>query len=62
MSLTNHLVELQRRHTALERELVELKAQPATDELRIAEMKRKKLQLKDEIVRLSKQEPPTIFH
>ncbi len=62
MSMTNHLVELQRRHTALEREIDQLVVQPAVDELKLAEMKRKKLYLKDEIIRLTKQAPQSVMH
>ena len=52
MSLQGHLAELERRHKALERELEAARVHPAIDELRLKELKRKKLQLKDEIERL----------
>ena len=52
MSLQMHLSELERRHQALEREIQDAIAHPSTDDLKIAELKRRKLQLKDEIVRL----------
>lgn len=52
MAIQSHLVELERRHKALEEELHEALAHPSTDDLRVAELKRRKLQLKDEIERL----------
>ena len=52
MSLQSHIVELQRRHEALEKEIEKEQHYPQIDELKILELKRKKLQIKDEIVRL----------
>ncbi len=52
MSLQNHLTELERRHSALEREINQEQVHPAADEARVAELKRRKLSLKDEIVKL----------
>jgi hypothetical protein len=52
MSIDAHLAELERRHQSLEEELNEALAHPSTDDLRIAELKRRKLQVKDEIARL----------
>lgn len=52
MSMQSHLAELERRHQALENELSEALAHPSTDDLRIVELKRRKLLVKDEIVRL----------
>ncbi len=52
MTLQSHLAELERRHKAIERQLDEEKVHPASDTLRLAELKRKKLQIKDEIARL----------
>ncbi|HLH97018.1 MAG TPA: DUF465 domain-containing protein [Xanthobacteraceae bacterium] len=52
MSMQTHLAELERRHQALEQEIFEAQTHPATDNLKIAELKRRKLQVKDEIVRL----------
>ena len=48
----NHLTELERKHQALEREIQDALAHPSTNDLKLAEFKRKKLQLKDEIARL----------
>lgn len=52
MSMETHLSELQRRHSALEAEISELRAHPSADDLAIVELKRRKLQVKDEIARL----------
>ena len=52
MSMQTHLAELERRHQALEQEIFEAQAHPASDDLKIAELKRRKLQVKDEIARL----------
>ena len=52
MSMQSHLAELEKRHQALERELDDAILHPSTDDLRIAELKRKKLLVKDEITRL----------
>jgi hypothetical protein len=52
MTLQSHLAELERRHRAIERQLDEEKVHPASDTLRLAELKRKKLQIKDEMARL----------
>jgi hypothetical protein len=52
MSMQSHLAELERKHQALEDEITECLTHPATDDLRIVELKRRKLQVKDEIERL----------
>jgi hypothetical protein len=52
MSIQTHLAELERRHQALEQEIYEAQTHPATDDLKLAELKRRKLQVKDEIARL----------
>ena len=49
MAIESHLAELQRRHQALEQEISEALAHPSTDGLKIAELKRRKLHVKDEI-------------
>lgn len=52
MSIESHLTELERRHQALEREIESELTHPSADSLRVVELKRKKLMLKEEIVRL----------
>jgi hypothetical protein len=55
MAIEAHLAELQRRHQALEQEISEALAHPSTDDLKIAELKRRKLHVKDEISRLTQE-------
>ena len=52
MPLNPHLAELESQHRALENEISEALAHPSSDDTKIAELKRRKLQVKDEIVRL----------
>jgi hypothetical protein len=52
MAVQNHLTELERKHQALEQEIQDCLAHPGADDMRLAELKRRKLQLKDEIARL----------
>ena len=52
MTIHAHIVELERRHQALEEEIAEAMTHPSTDGLKIAELKRRKLLVKDEIQRL----------
>lgn len=52
MSMQAHLAELEKRHEALEDEIHEALAHPSTDALQLAELKRRKLLVKDEITRL----------
>jgi len=52
MSLQSHLAELEKRHQALEDEISDCLMHPATDDLTIVELKRRKLQVKEEIERL----------
>ena len=54
MSLKNHLDELIVKHRALEKELADALAHPATTDSIVAEIKRRKLRLKDEISRCEK--------
>lgn len=53
MSIQSHLAELERKHQVLESELSDALAHPSIDDQTIAELKRRKLQVKDEIARLS---------
>ena len=52
MAIQAHLVELERKHRVLESELHEALKNLATDDVRIGELKRRKLLLKDQIERL----------
>ncbi len=53
MSLSSHLVELKKKHEHLSYEVDVAQRAPSTDGLQIAEMKKQKLKLKEEIERLS---------
>lgn len=52
MSLDNHLATLEQRHSALDDEIATLRQKPATSDASMQELKRRKLELKDEIERL----------
>jgi hypothetical protein len=52
MALQAHLVELERKHKVLENELHDALVHLSTDDLRIVELKRRKLMVRDEIARL----------
>jgi hypothetical protein len=52
MTIHAHLSELERRHRALEDQIAEAINHPSIDGLKIAELKRRKLQVKDEIERV----------
>ncbi len=62
MSLETHLTALEQRHDALDKEIEKALVHPAIDELKLAELKRRKLQLKDEIVKLRGASSPPTFH
>ena len=55
MTIQAHLSELAAKHKALEAELAEAMAHPASSDSEIAELKRKKLKIKDEMTRLESQ-------
>jgi hypothetical protein len=52
MAIESHLTELEKRHQALEQEIHDALIHPSTDDLQLVELKRRKLHVKDEIVRL----------
>ena len=60
MTMQAHLSELERKHRALEDEIADAMNHPSSDGLRIAELKRKKLLVKDEIVRLRTGDQPSL--
>lgn len=53
MSLSSHLQELKKKHQTLSDSVDVLQRSPATDDLEIAKLKKKKLMIKEEISRLS---------
>jgi hypothetical protein len=52
MAIASHLAELEKRHQALEQEISEALTHPSIDDLKLVELKRRKLHVKDEMVRL----------
>lgn len=54
MSMQSHLAELERRHAEMERKIETALLHPSTDSLELADMKRQKLKIKDEIERIRK--------
>jgi hypothetical protein len=52
MAIESHLAELEKRHQALEQEINEALTHPSTDDLKVVELKRRKLHVKDEIARI----------
>lgn len=53
MTVASHLQELRRKHENLSHMVEQAQRSPATDDLKIAELKKQKLRLKEEIGRLS---------
>ncbi|GHD98871.1 hypothetical protein U879_20490 [Defluviimonas sp. 20V17] len=53
MTIVSHLQELRRKHQTLSEKVEQAQRNPAMDGLQIAEMKKQKLRLKEEIQRLS---------
>jgi hypothetical protein len=62
MSLEAHLAELERRHQALKVAIEAEKAHPAADAMKLAELKRKKLSIKDEIEKLKHETTAVATH
>ncbi len=57
MALDAHLAELSEKHRALDRKIEEAQGKSTADALQIAEWKRQKLRLKDEMERLRHGQP-----
>ena len=53
MNLAGHITELRRKHESLARMIEEEQRRPAVNDLQLTRLKREKLKLKEEIVRLS---------
>jgi hypothetical protein len=62
MSLEAHLAELERRHHAIKLAIEAEKAHPAADDMKLIELKRKKLSIKDEIEKLKHETVALIAH
>jgi hypothetical protein len=56
MSIESHLAELERKHDALKQEIASELRQANTDDMRVVELKRRKLHIKDQITRLTSDE------
>ena len=54
MSITDHIEALKKKHAALDHELDDQNARPLPDASMINDLKRQKLAIKDEIVRLTR--------
>jgi len=52
MSLLAHIEELTEKHPSLQRQIEEEMAHPLVDSLKVSELKRKKLRLKEKIEKL----------
>ena len=52
MAIESHLAELEKRHQALEQEINDALTHLSTDDLKVVELKRRKLHVKDEIARI----------
>jgi hypothetical protein len=53
MTIASHLVELRRKHEALSEMVEEAQRSPGSDALKIADLKKQKLRIKEEIARLA---------
>jgi hypothetical protein len=62
MSMASHLSALEQKHKTLERQIEDELSRPSADEARLAELKRQKLKLKDEIARLKSAPPGETLH
>lgn len=57
MALDAHLAELSEKHRVLDQKIEEEQGRPTADALKIADLKRQKLRLKDEMERLKLGQP-----
>ena len=53
MTIASHIAELKRKHETLSDMVEKAQRSPGTDDLQIAELKKQKLKLKEEISRLT---------
>jgi hypothetical protein len=53
MTVASHLVELRKKHESLTEMVEQAQRSPAVDDLKIAELKKQKLRIKEEIARLT---------
>ena len=62
MSIESHLNELVRRHQAIEEAILAEESRPGSDDIKVHELKVKKLHLKDEIEKLRHEAVTTAAH
>jgi hypothetical protein len=55
MTLAAHLAELSEKHRALELKIQEELSRPGSDDIQIAQLKKEKLRIKDEMAKLEKE-------
>lgn len=53
MTVASHLVELRKKHDSLSEMVEQAQRSPGVDDLKIAELKKQKLRIKEEIARLT---------
>ena len=56
MTVTPHLDQIERKYRSLKDKISEARQHPSIDDLELAELKRRKLQLKDELEKLRQEE------
>jgi hypothetical protein len=59
MTVTPHLDQIERKYRSLKDKIYEARQHPSIDDLELAELKRQKLQLKDELEKLRQEEGKT---
>ena len=62
MSIDAHLTSLENKHRAIEHEIAEEMSHPNADSVKLQTLKRKKLQLKDNIKRIKEPKPRPSIH
>ena len=62
MSIESHLNELVRRHQAIEEAILAEESHPASDDMKVHELKVKKLHLKDQIEKLKHETESAAAH
>jgi hypothetical protein len=60
MSMQSHLAELEKKHQALEDQINDCHAHPAVDDLEVVELKRRKLLVKEQIMRLRRSDSASV--
>lgn len=53
MSVSSHVEELKKKHAVLSEKVEQFQRRPGTDDLAVAELKKQKLKLKEEISKFS---------